>query len=541
MLPIPLLTSLLPRSAWGQTQTIKRYFSLIGSYGYGHHSHWHPSLDLPSQSYNPGNGDHSIRYQSLRSYLTGGRNQLSIVLNRDLNPFLDKMNLLRGLNLHSRIAHGRGHILGNIQATDGHDNQVVNLKALPTIDQVLASNRRFTPHVNDPLNVGNNRSYVRGSDGNVSRAASRDWIKPDRLFNALFNPNGVPVPENGSSSTVQHPRRDILSAVIEDYRKVANGRKISSTDRQILNNVMDIISDTQRSLGITQTTQGCSYSGINTDQARNDGIPNSYYYNPESHAYAYNMYAQIYAAAAACDIHRVFDFSYIMSGHFDRHPSEDFHQGHSHQPWSVVYNNRPNHQYMAEIQGIFVSEFLAPLLTALDGTTEANGMTILDNSIVHYSLENSTVHSDFNKPCLLIGSAGGALTTGHHIDYTRRNLGPHPRFAGDNFSRDPNNDRFGHIYYGAHYNRSLTTILRALGLNPSDYEDPEINRFFQGRTDARLGSHNNGISRIGGYGHIGSQNAGGGWRNNDDMYNQEYSRYNYHFYKNPLPFPPRSS
>jgi len=189
---------------------------------------------------------------------------------------------------------------------------------------------------------------------------------------------------------------------------------------------------------------------------------------------------------------------------------------------------------------LYTVQFLQPLLTNLDGVTEANGLSILDNSLVHVTGQCSTVHNDRSKPCLLIGSAGGDITTGHMIDYNRYSLGRHPH-QGDNFDDNPSSARFGHIYHGAHYNRSLTTILQALGLRPQDYEDPSINGFFQGRNDSLLGTQNNGIGRIGGYGHIGSQNASGGWGNNSDMYNQEYSRYNYHFYKDSLPLPPRSA
>lgn len=543
-LAIPLLPSLLPRSAWAQVQNtgIKRYFSFALNYDYGHHQNWFPTLNqLPNIGM--AGTDQTFRYQALRSFLSTPTSILSPALGRGLNPYLHKANLFRGLNLHSRIAHGWGHLLGNIANTDGHDPTVTGLKRLPTIDQVLAANRNFTPRSNDPLIIGSHPySAMRDQNGQVVRA-SGSYHKPHQFFDSLFTSGGNPLPESGGA-TQAHPRRDALSRVYDDYTRIRNGRNISSEDVQVLNNAMDRFSDILTRIAAGTTTAGCSYSGVNVSQSRTDGLGSLFDYNPETRTYAFDLYARIMAAAASCDLHRVFDFHMIINdGHFDRHPSEDFHQGHSHQPWSVIANNanKVNHQYMGEIVRSYVDAFLVPLVTALDSINESNGKTALDNSLVHMTMESSTLHNDNNKPCLMIGSADGALTTGHYIDYSNRALGPHQR-QGDLFVGNANDPQFGHDYYGIHYNRSLVTILQAMGLQPQDYEDPEINAFFQNRTDGILGVHNNNITRVGGYGHIGSnQNPGWPYSNNQQFFNAEYARMNHHHYKDPMPLPPTDS
>lgn len=540
-LGIPFLSSLLPREAWGQqASVIKRYFSVVGNYDYGHHQHWFPTLSQLPLVHTPSNGDAAFRYQALRSYVPNSSSILSPILGSGLNPYIGKMNIFRGLNLHTRIAHGQGHMLGNIRASDGHDSVVTSLKALPTIDQVLASNRNFTPHSNDPLNVGDSYSFRKDAAGNVTRASMRH-SKPNQLFTSIFMPGGQPIPETGGSSTQVSPRADVLSRVVEDYNRVVKGRQISSVDRQILNNAMDRISDIQVKLGVTTATAGCSYRDINVSPATSDGVGSLYNYDWFAHSHAYRLYAEIFAAAASCDLHRVFNFHVGIPSSFDRHATEDFHQGHSHLPWSAIASNgnKINHIYMAEIWRGFIDRFVVPLVRELDSIPEGNGRSILDNSLVHMTLESSVLHSDANKPCLLIGGAGGALTTGHFIDYSNRNV--ILEMQGDLFNKNPNDPQFGHSYLGLHYNRSLTTILRAMGLSPSEYEDPTINTFFQGRTDGLLGSHNNGVTRIGGYGHIGSQTSGAWYYNNQQLYSNEYARQNYHFYKESLPLPPGSA
>jgi hypothetical protein len=240
---IPLLPSLLPKAAWGQSEsTIKRYFSIVGGYDYGHHQNWFPTLNQLSQTSQPSNGDALFRYQALNSFLPQANSILAPIWGNRLNPFINKVNIFRGLNLHTRIAHGRGHMLGNIRDTDGHDNAVTALKRLPTIDQVLAANRNFTPHSNDPLSIGDAYSYLRDASGNVNRASSR-WTKPHQLFSSLFTPGGNAIPEGGGTSTPANPRRDPLSRVLEDYNRIRRGRSISSVDAQVLDNTMDRYSD----------------------------------------------------------------------------------------------------------------------------------------------------------------------------------------------------------------------------------------------------------------------------------------------------------
>lgn len=532
-LAIPLLQSLLPREAWAQSVgPTKRYFNFVGSYDYGHHQHWFPTLNRLTQRHTPVNGDQAFEYQALNTLIsTTSTNDLSFILGNKMNPLINKMNIFRGLNLHSRIAHGSGHMLGNIRATDGHDPNAVLLKALPTIDQVLAKSRKFTPHTSDPFLIGSESfSYQKDSTGLITRASRRTSQKPHVLFDTLF----AGVNESGQTTTTPaHPRRDILTRVLEDYQRVIGGRVISAGDKNVLNNIMDQISDIQRRLPSSTTTSipGCGYSNINVSTSRTDGLFVNQY-NIENHAYAYEMYARIMAAAASCDLFRVFQY-HTGPGPFDRHPTEDFHQGHSHAPWTVIpeNNNRINHVWMAQIWRFYVDNFLAPLALALNSIPDTNGNTLLDNSIVHMTLESSTVHSDMNKPCLMIGKAGSALNTGYLIDYSRYDLGPHAR-QGDLFNGTPSDSRFGHCYHGIHYNRSLTTILRAMGLSGADYEDPTINQLFTGRSDSLLGSQNNGITNVGGYGHIGSDVS--------SLYASEYSRHNYHFYKEMLPLPPSS-
>src|SRR5690606_34965700 len=106
----------------------------------------------------------------------------------------------------------------------------------------------------------------------------------------------------------------------------------------------------------------------------------------------------------------------------------------------------------------------------------------------------------------------------------------HP-WPADNFVTDPNNaDRFSNEYVGIPMNRVFNTILQSMGLTPADYENNSINTYFQGRTDGHYGAVNNGIARMGGYGHWGPHYASAsGWH--PSQYVPRQALFNLHHFK----------
>ncbi len=535
LLPIPFLVSLAPRKLWAQSsQTIRRYIAVSSNYDYGKHQAWFPTLNRPSQILNPGNGDQPLYYQTLRSYLSSSTAPLSLVFGNHLNSYLEQMNIIRGLDQSTRVAHGSGHIFGNLKANDGHDPEAARLSSLRTIDQVLRDNSRFNPRNRDVAVLGNDsRSYRRDPSGAISRVSAIS-SNSRAVFNYLFEGGNLPE-SNSTTVPVAHPRRDLLNTVMEDYTRVKNGRQISTQDRVALDNALDLIADIQRNLaGSEQPSSGaCRYKQITTDTSTIE-----YFRNVQG----MRAIASMIVAAIMCDVTRVFNISTLVQewggGSYDNHPSEDFHQGHSHIPFSVI-NGKPNWQYMGEIQNEFVRYLIAPLIQGLGSATDPmNGQTYLYNSLVHYTVECSQVHGMNSQPCMLAGNAGGNLTSGYLLDYTDRSR-IHQHTA-DSFDSNPNSERFSHEYVGVPMNRVFNTILQSMGLAPADYEDNSLNTHFQGRSDGHYGTINNGIARMGGYGHWGPHYANrNGWING--IFLDRQPLFNLHHFKNPLVMPTRSA
>lgn len=529
MLAIPFLPSLVPREARAQTTpgaVPKRYVSLWTNYDYGHPRHWYPTLGTLSQSLTKP-GEAAVGYQSLRSLL-GTNRGLSRILGPALTPHLGSLNLMRGLDFIEYIGHGWGHNFGNLAGTVTND-KLTALTQVPTIDQVLGRSPKINPSASEPFLMANNGatvSYGPNGGGAIVRKSAMATT-PREVYQTIFR--GGAAPEAGQ--TVEpHPRTDTLSRVLEDYKRVRNGPQISALDRTVLDNAVDKLSDVQRNL-TKQATQGCSYKGLSQSFET---------YHFDSRTTLKNM-ADLLVAAMMCDLNRVFHFAgYISDAYYNR-SSEEFHNGHSHQPLATVAG-RLNHEYMADIQGQFVTNFLGPLLDGMAAAIDTNGKSILYNSLVHFSIEHGTVHSFSDVPVLLAGNAGGALTSGHMIDYTNKAIfdGAFNVPAEGGWSGDPNNPNWVGFYHGLPVNRVFNTVMQAMGLARSDYERTDINAWYVNRSDGAIGRHNDGLAVVGGYGLVGLPDPP---RNSSwEMYgHHRYHDYRLQYFKDPLPLPAASA
>jgi hypothetical protein len=155
-------------------------------------------------------------------------------------------------------------------------------------------------------------------------------------------------------------------------------------------------------------------------------------------------------AALACDVTRVAGYTLSQYAWTDTATSMDLHTAaHDDQDF-----NRIHAQWYAQRA--------ASLMSRMDAITEANGNTLLDNSIVYFgSGAAQGDHGHIDHPVLVGGSAGGRLRTGEYIDYRQRPFVSVPQAYGSNQARRLN--------IGRPYNELLVTFLRAMGLQPADW------------------------------------------------------------------------
>ena len=532
LLTIPFLNSLVPSEARAaEGVPIKRYFNMNTVFHVGHHRNWFPKLTtLANPLVIPGS-PHTGSYDRLSNLVGSG--QLSRILNSSLNPYLSKMMLYKGLDVPTHGFHVEALHLGDT----GDSNPEVNDR-YETIDRLIARNAKFDPAMRPSIRLGSwghSVDKVTGAPGRMVYPIAGTAID---AYNILFS-NGT-YPEAGGAPPV-HPRRDLLTRIMSDYRRVVNGRQISSVDKVTLSNALDKISDLQAGL-TANAVLACRHRGQDATPANN---MNPFRFDS---ALNYRNYVNLIQAIFLCDISRSVTFGVGLHESQDNTGLGDFHGNVSHKLGESVAGV-PNWRYVGDMYGNQTTQFLGPLLQSMDSMLDAaNGKSFLHNGLFHIAQESVYTHRQTCIPTATFGSLNGTLPTGYMVNYcdpTRPftfgggSVNGDGAFNDDPASAtDPLTDNHTYDYPGIPYQRFLVTVLQAMGLAPADYENDTINKHMENRTDSLYGAQNNGISRMGGYGVASLQTPPPSANDGSYHHDGRLRRYNFNYYKAPVPLPP---
>lgn len=443
---LPFLSSIASKSAFGQTAQLipqKRFVNIATQHGGVFESAMYPDENLlgEDQPLYPG---HNIRQGVLSGTQTNGRTYLSQILNGPsgalTSNIIQKMNVLRGLDIPFYIAHHTGGHLGNYARNDGNgtDGQTIQDSYMPTIDQLMAWSSNFY----QDLSTITERSLILGSHGRYSY----NWSNPTtrsgtieatphhsdihNLFERIFATEGV-------QSTA--PDTFVVDRVIENYRALRfSNKRLSAMDAQRLDDHMDRLFELQRRLNAAPVGSAlCSNKSITP---WND-------YLGESRAWV-----EVVEAAFLCGSSAIAVIPVLESWYDPNEP--DWHQSIAHQ-W-----NLPGPQEKLQTVNQLVFEHVFLNLANRLNVVEDGEATVLDNTLIVWSSESGEeTHNSRSAPVITCGSAGGFLNTGLYMDYRRRTD------AGMLMSWG---DRVG--YSGLLYNQWLATALQAMGLPPSDWQ-----------------------------------------------------------------------
>jgi hypothetical protein len=254
------------------------------------------------------------------------------------------------------------------------------------------------------------------------------------------------------------PNKKLVDRVIEDYRRVAMGPRLSADDRQTLEQHVGYLSELQGRLSSGGSTITCEAPSAPAS-VRANGVEVNVLEQ------SFNLMADVLVAAIRCDVTRIAtlnvwkgigrgigsggsDLGYVHSGLKD---AQDWHER-AHE-WDTPGSRS---QVLAINQWI-ANEVVARVLEGLN-VEESNGRTFLDNSVVFWGNELGMNHLNWSVPSLLVGDAGGTLATGRYVDSIDWN-------RPVKFHQED-----GPVIEGVPYNRLMVTLLQAFGLAPSDYE-----------------------------------------------------------------------
>ena len=328
-------------------------------------------------------------------------------------PFQNQVSVLSGLANFPAFPDGPGdHAAGTgsfLTATHVYKTEGDDIQNGISVDQVLANalnDETLFPSIQLGIEGG---ASVGGCDSGYSCAYSRNisWAGPQTplpkidnpaiLFDRLFGgfDSGATVEE--IERRKQH-RLSVLDYVLEEATLLSG--RVNSQDRQKLDEYLTAVREVERQIESLDTEQTCE-----TPEYPDDDI------DVVQHA---QIMTDLMVLAFECDLtrnisfmmanaasNRSYDFLGIDGGHHDiSHHQDD-----------------PQNFTKLETIGRWEVEQFTYLLDRLSQVQEADGSSLLDNSLVFFSseIEDGNTHNHINLPVLLAGKAGGHLQGGTHM------------------------------------------------------------------------------------------------------------------------------
>jgi hypothetical protein len=243
-------------------------------------------------------------------------------------------------------------------------------------------------------------------NGTISWASATEplqpTIQPGVIFDKIFE--GV----NPTATDADRVRRRALATSVLDHVKgeaSSLNLRLGATDRHKMEEYLTGLRAIETQIQATNTAS-CSNAGLT--KPANTGLAGDVHTK---------IFTDLMVLALQCDATRVISF---MLGNGGASGFQSF-------PWLQI--NGDHHGLAHGNNGVALSAIekwevsqLAYFCEKLDAISEGTS-TMLDNSLVFLSSEiNSGPHGQTNKPILLLGSAGGKVKTGTHLNFT--NLEP---------------------------------------------------------------------------------------------------------------------
>lgn len=439
-LALPLLPSLFPEDLYAVQNGIRHFIAMGTTHGGVWSENMYPEDETLSNT--QGYKGINIKQGNLVSSIRDGDRFISPTLRAPegmlTEALVGKMNVMRGIGYPFYFAHHGGGHLGNIASNSGIGTDGALAKNYPseTIDQYLASSDNFYPDVSGiihrSIHFGRpGMSHRRLSNGNINQVESSNSSLT--LFGQIFKPSEVSL------------ERRVVDDVQENYRRLLN-QPLSNSDRVRLVEHVERIDELQRRLNVVLECTGIQ---VPTDDSGNHNAD-----NPVENRIQWQLINDVIATAMACDTSRI--ATMWIQSHFTNY-SGDWHEGNAHradnaggQP-TIVNSNR----------NVFKDVFV-DLISKLDSVMDADGNTLLDNSLVTWTQESGQLtHTAASIPIVTAGGLCGAFSTGNYIDYSNRNI---------NLGRDGIDTNPGLIY-----NQWLGNILLAMGEDPVGFETGDRN------------------------------------------------------------------
>lgn len=483
LMSLPLLPSLISSNAYAQALQTQKFFAVItGDHGgTGFNKDWYPAPFIDNLSSNlftqltliPSGGQngiaHVLRHARLSNLLSAdpghdggnvdnGQQRLSFILGSFLNPYLNKINLISGIDGGMvYYGHSRSVSAGGVF---GLEEPIT----WPTVDHFLANSDKFYLNRNSiSTPVFKRGSFYSWTAQGVEFPTTGDSVS--EVYRTLFNRyQGTQDP---AVVAARARRSFLIDRVLEDFNRTINGnnsisRRISTADKTRLDQHAQFMFETERKYQNIINT--CS-DVANPNFQGYSGTWTPYYsdprFNPNTsdplgdYNRMWDVVTDLIAAGFSCGATNIAN----LSGSIDYFLyAGDYHENIVHQHTnsrSAQLTHNRNMRWQAE-------HLFGALVRKLDAIDVGNGQTMLDRGLVSFVHEAGTnTHDHHNLGCVTAGSANGFFNTGNFVDYRNLlNMG----LMYDYFSPTDTTTR-----PGVPIQRFYANVVQAMGHIPADY------------------------------------------------------------------------
>ncbi|HVU51485.1 MAG TPA: DUF1552 domain-containing protein [Polyangia bacterium] len=299
-----------------------------------------------------------------------------------------------------------------------------------SVDQVIANGiGAATPLPSLQVGLSTLDSYTDGLPAAHSRSVS--WAAPDKplyklvdpqqVFDKLFNVATPPRPDTSAAD------KSILDQVLGQAQALQPA--LSKSDRARVDEFLTSVRAVEQNIAAMAMAPTCMSGARPAESYSVAMVPPDY--NRDTHA---NIMIDLVTLALQCDLTRVvtfmlddarsdFVYSFLTARDFTATgstpsaspmPLGGLHglsaSGDSNSPWATI-----NYWFVQK---------LVRLCQKLQAIQDGTGGSVLDQSVVWFGTEmHGGNHDGLDLPVLYVGSGGGRLVTGQHIDFLSKPLG----------------------------------------------------------------------------------------------------------------------
>lgn len=446
-LSIPFLPSLIP---YAEAQTVNDFYYIFAQIDSGRAElGWYPYKGTRPSAVA---GFSGVKATSLANI--SGTLGLGNYLRNTFNDLRGKINIIQGIDApFCNNTHGVPIYTG------GGRNETGDVRyALWSIDSILAASSKVYPTAPklrvlrlEPKVGGSSISYAGKNQGEVAygKTVTEVW----NLVKSLMTPT-----TGGPATDVNAGKQKLLvDRFLAEYKTVVNSGQVSGEDKNLIQNVVDHLSDLQKKVGTPTTPpSGGALAACGVDAAVN--FTNNDDFN--------NRLIEIMTLAMACGVTRVGSYHLNWESCMDSNVaiSESVY----HDPGvHTCHASRSDFDRVANWWNKGLEKY-AYMIRRMDQ------FGLLDRSMIMCAGEFSSStagHHGHDMPILTAGTLGGKFQTGQWIDFrtaTELNIwafGGIVRDSAGNYVNDVYETRYG----GRHFRELMNSVFAAAGVPPTEY------------------------------------------------------------------------